>query len=173
MSKKIIDIYVKLLEEGTPTIRPTKAISLGEGQYELLAIEGYDPEDEIWELLPGTIVNTNKTETDDGEQILIAIPLLISKQELLSKHPNANIVDVYVVTGHSKRKKIEAINLNNNLYKLLPTDNYNPTKEYWEFSPGAVVRVVKEIIEGQETLLAFDQIREDRMNEDYALRVNI
>ncbi len=51
-----VKIYVVLLEEGTDTIRGTQAIPLGSGLYKLLPTPDYDPEDEVWEFLPGTVV---------------------------------------------------------------------------------------------------------------------
>jgi hypothetical protein len=34
-----------------------------------------------------------------------------------------------------------ALVLENGLLKLLPTENYDPDDEHWEFSPGSAVRV--------------------------------
>lgn len=49
-------IYIKLLEEGAIAYRPTQAEEVEPGLYKVLPTENYDPEDEIWEFLPGTIV---------------------------------------------------------------------------------------------------------------------
>lgn len=67
-----IEIYVTLLEEGTDTIRATEALDLGNGLYKLLPTENYDPEDEMWEFLPGTIVKIKKAKAFHGEDILLA-----------------------------------------------------------------------------------------------------
>lgn len=61
--EKKIKVYVTLLEEGTDTIRATDAIDLGNGLFKLLPTHNYDPEDEIWEFLPGSIVKI-KTHLD-------------------------------------------------------------------------------------------------------------
>lgn len=71
--KKIVRIYVTLFDEGTPTIRGTDAIDLGDGTFKLLPTSNYDPEDETWEFLPGSIVATELIETDDHEKVLLAI----------------------------------------------------------------------------------------------------
>ena len=55
-----VTVYVQLLEEGTDTMRPTQAMPLGGDSYKLLPTPSYDPEDEIWEFLPGSIVRCEK-----------------------------------------------------------------------------------------------------------------
>lgn len=49
-------IYVQLLNEGTTVYRPTQGEEVAEGLYRILPTEGYDPDDETWEFIPGTIV---------------------------------------------------------------------------------------------------------------------
>jgi hypothetical protein len=68
----MVKIYVNLMDEGTPCARPTHALTLRNGLYELLAAEGYDPKIEHWEFQPGTIVR-GKEERRDGEAYLLAI----------------------------------------------------------------------------------------------------
>ncbi len=70
--QKIVEIYVSLLDEGTPTIRGTKAIDLGNDLYRVLPTPFYDPEDEIWEFLPGSIVRCKKAKDHKGHEILLA-----------------------------------------------------------------------------------------------------
>jgi hypothetical protein len=57
-----IEIYVQLLEEGTPTARPTQALDLGNGLYKVLPTPKYNPENEIWEFPPGSVVKCKRTE---------------------------------------------------------------------------------------------------------------
>lgn len=71
--KKTLLIYVRLPEEETPTSRPTQATILDDGLYELLPASDYDPEDEVWEFLPGTVVRAEKTQTANGKEILLAV----------------------------------------------------------------------------------------------------
>jgi hypothetical protein len=59
-------VYVQLLDEGTPTWRPAPAVDLGEGQYRLLPTDNYDPEDEVWEFLPGTVAICEPRQLSDG-----------------------------------------------------------------------------------------------------------
>lgn len=66
------EVYVTLLEEGTDTIRATQAMDLGKGLYKLLPTPWYDPEDEIWEFLPGTIVRIKKSQDFHGNEVLLA-----------------------------------------------------------------------------------------------------
>jgi len=72
MLGNIIHVYVNLLEEGSPTLRGTHAIDLGNGSYELLTAPDYDPQDEIWEFLPGSIVRVEK-KTNYGKEILVVV----------------------------------------------------------------------------------------------------
>ena len=71
MSEQIIEVYVELLEEGTPTILGTEAVDFGNGTAKLLPTENYNPESEIWEFVPGTIVKF-KEVNNGGEKILFA-----------------------------------------------------------------------------------------------------
>lgn len=74
MSKiNTIEIFINLLEEGTPTIRPTKAEVLGNDTFKILPTPNYDPIDEIWEFKPGEIVRLEKTQDDENNAILLAV----------------------------------------------------------------------------------------------------
>ncbi len=66
---KRVTVYVELLEEGSPTIRPTEAIDNGNGLYKLLPTSGYNPEDEKWKFLPETLVRCEKREGFHGEYL--------------------------------------------------------------------------------------------------------
>lgn len=46
---------MQLLEDGGAAVRPTQAVPLGNGIYRILPTPDYDPEDEIWEFLPGPL----------------------------------------------------------------------------------------------------------------------
>ena len=72
MTEHLVEVYIDLLEEGTDTIRPTKAIVLGNGHFKLLPTPKYDPIDEIWEFFPGSIVKVRYAKDDSGEDLLIA-----------------------------------------------------------------------------------------------------
>jgi hypothetical protein len=67
----MVQIYVNLLHEGTPCARPTQALILGNGLFELLPTGGYDPKVEHWEFRPGSIVRGKETR-GDGEPYLLA-----------------------------------------------------------------------------------------------------
>lgn len=167
---KEIEIYVNLLEEGTPTWRPTQAVDLGNGLYKLLPTPDYDPEDEVWEFPPSSVVPARLMRSNKGV-ILLAVRPPVSREGLLKDYPNARLVEIYVhLNGKMDKtiKKTEAIDLGNRLYLLLPTPDYDPNVDVWEFSPGSIVKTVREKKDGGEILLAWDQIREDRQNEHYA-----
>jgi hypothetical protein len=68
-------IYVPLLEEGTPVVRPTQGVPLGNDVYRVLATPNYSPEDEKWEFPPGSIVRC-KFEVRSNEEILVAHELV-------------------------------------------------------------------------------------------------
>ncbi len=70
MSKKVTAVCVELLEEGTDTWKLTIAEDLGHGNYKLIAPEDYDPEDETWQFLPGSIVKCKPKMFSDGEYLV-------------------------------------------------------------------------------------------------------
>ena len=42
--------------------------------------------------------------------------------------------------GTDCSRPTKAINVGNGLFKLLPSENYDPKDENWEFPPGSIVR---------------------------------
>ncbi len=45
--------------------------------------------------------------------------------------------------GTDVTRPTKAMELGNGLFKILPTDDYNPEDEEWEFIPGSTVRCQK------------------------------
>jgi hypothetical protein len=109
-----IMIYVSLLEEGTPTIRPTQAISLGQDRYKLLLTDRYDPYDETWEFLPGSVVRCIHHKSDDGMDIIWAVEKISDPE--ISTDPDIqaiiNLVRKYDVAD------LIAGGANNNVYDI-------------------------------------------------------
>jgi hypothetical protein len=68
----IVEIYVNLLEEGTPCSRPTQAQVLENGLFRLLPTDNYVSDDEHWEFPPGSIVRGREVRRD-GKSTLLAI----------------------------------------------------------------------------------------------------
>lgn len=67
-----VTIYINLPDEGSTTRRPTQAVDLGNGTYEVLSTGDYNPEDEVWQFLPGAIVRCEKRKDGDGEYLYAA-----------------------------------------------------------------------------------------------------
>jgi hypothetical protein len=67
--KKVV-IYVRLLGEGTEVFRPVQALELGNGLFRLEATSDYDPEDEIWEFVPGSDVRGEVRPFDSGQHLV-------------------------------------------------------------------------------------------------------
>jgi hypothetical protein len=65
-----IRIFVRLLGEGTEVTRPTEAINLGNGSFQVLSTPDYDPEDEVWEFPPGSTVRCETRRDPAGEYLL-------------------------------------------------------------------------------------------------------
>ncbi len=65
-----IEIHVQLLNEGSVTYRPTRAIPLKNGLFKVLATPLYNPEDETWEFLPGAVVRLENRRDETGEFLL-------------------------------------------------------------------------------------------------------
>ena len=64
-------VYVPLQGEGTDVCRPTRAVARGGMRFELLATDNYDPEDEVWEFPPGSVVIC-RVEHLEGKTALVA-----------------------------------------------------------------------------------------------------
>ena len=60
-------IYIYLPEEETDVWRPAEAEALGDGRYRVLRPHDYDPEDEVWEFVPGTTVHCALRRMSDGD----------------------------------------------------------------------------------------------------------
>ena len=69
-----IIIYIKLLNEGTVVYRPVYALENGDGKYQILDNNNYNPNDETWEFLPGSIV-TCETKLLEKQHHLVATSL--------------------------------------------------------------------------------------------------
>jgi hypothetical protein len=60
-------------------------------------------------------------------------------------HDDVALVPIYVRLldeGTPCARPTQAERIGSNLFKLLPTHNYDPDDEHWEFPPGSVVRAV-------------------------------
>lgn len=58
--------------------------------------------------------------------------------------------------GTEVLRPTEAEELEGGLLKVLPTPNYDPRNEHWEFGPGTVVRGIVREVEGDAVLVAVD-----------------
>jgi len=56
--------------------------------------------------------------------------------------------------GTECSRPTQALELGNGLFKVLPTSNYDPADEVWEFPPDSIVRSEVRCSEGKEFLLA-------------------
>lgn len=145
MEEKVL-VYVELLDEGTPTLRPASAVPIGDGLYRLLADEDYDPEDEAWDFAPGSPVRLEEEPLHGGGRGLVA------------KHPNPKALRIYVQSGENFAPPLRdtyALPLENGLYEVQATPHYTPS-QLWEFPPGSAVRLqpTKIAFPGWEPLIA-------------------
>jgi hypothetical protein len=67
-----VEIYIRLLDEGTECSRPTQALDLGNGLFKVLATSSYDPADEVWEFPPDSIVRSAIRQSE-GKKVLMAV----------------------------------------------------------------------------------------------------
>jgi hypothetical protein len=71
---------VRLLDESTDVSRPTEALDLGGSLFRLLGgslfrllpTENYNPENEVWEFKPGSVVRLKRVESS-SEAYLLAV----------------------------------------------------------------------------------------------------
>jgi hypothetical protein len=73
-TNKKVEIYVRLLEEGTEVSRPTQALDLGNGLFRLEATVDYDPESEMWEFVPGSEVRGEMRSSESGSYLFAVKP---------------------------------------------------------------------------------------------------
>jgi len=53
----------------------------------------------------------------------------------------------------------QAVPLGNNLFKLLPIENYKKSEEVWEFPPESIVKCEKRNYTGKDFLLAVEEVK--------------
>ena len=70
-STNTVELYVRLLNEGTDVLRPTSGLLLGADAVQVLATPDYDPTVEEWEFPPGTKVKC-VSEVRGGRKLLVA-----------------------------------------------------------------------------------------------------
>lgn len=67
----------------------------------------------------------------------------------------AKIVDVYVkLSKDGAERPAKALSLRQGLYKILPTPDYKPETQKWEFPPGSVVRIEEVTKDGKQSFIA-------------------
>ena len=67
-----VQIYVRLLDEGTEVWRPVNATFEGAAKYRIVS-ENPDPEDERWEFSTGQLVQCQERSFSDGTCGLAAV----------------------------------------------------------------------------------------------------
>lgn len=65
-----VKIYVRLLGEGTEVCRPTEALDLGNGLFEVLPTAHYDTVNERWEFPPRSVVRGKRIEAAQDTYLL-------------------------------------------------------------------------------------------------------
>jgi len=79
-------IYISLVDEGVDVLRPAQGICRGEYEYEVMITEDYDPEDEVWQFVPGDLVRC-EFEWHEGEKLLVAKALAEG-----GEHPSTSLL---------------------------------------------------------------------------------
>lgn len=79
ISGRKVKIYVQLLAEGTKVYRPAQALEEGTQTYRVIGTENYDPEDEQWELPPGSLVH-GEMRTLNGHEVLVAVSASVEQK---------------------------------------------------------------------------------------------
>lgn len=75
----------------------------------------------------------------------------------MSEETASNIETVYVQLldeGTIVFRPTKGIRLEESIYKILPTKNYDPEDERWEFPPESVVKCLVRELDGKESLVA-------------------
>ena len=77
--------------------------------------------------------------------------------ETVSSTSSVTIYVPLVNEGTSVVRPTQGVKLGENLYRVLPTQDYDPSDEKWEFPPGSIVECHPETRSGQEILVAMRQ----------------
>jgi hypothetical protein len=85
-TKKLVEIHVRLLDEGTEVSRPTFALDLGNGLFKIEATTDYDPQLETWEFLPGSVVGSELRWDESGQYRIAVEPILAASEQLPKGH---------------------------------------------------------------------------------------
>lgn len=56
--------------------------------------------------------------------------------------------------GTSVLRPTQALPLGGDLFRVLPTPDYDPDDETWQYPPGAIVRCAHQVNDGDEILVA-------------------
>jgi hypothetical protein len=67
-------IYIRLLDEGTDVLRPTEAEKLANGFFKVMPTPRYNPDDEKWEFIPGSVVR-GVIRNMKGQDVLVAVDI--------------------------------------------------------------------------------------------------
>lgn len=151
MERKLALVFVDLPDEATPTIRPTNAEVLGGNLYRLLPTERYDPENEEWEFLPGTIVVCEMRMTGEGARALIAVKAADAadiEANIGKEVTTGRGLAVLHITAELRwlgcpittmTRVANAVPLGGKLYRLLPKEIDDRPDDVWEYPPGSIV----------------------------------
>jgi len=72
-SKRTVLIHVRLLDEAVEVCRPTQALDLGNGLFQILDTPTGDAAEEVWEFQPGAVVRAENRVDSEGEKYLFAV----------------------------------------------------------------------------------------------------
>lgn len=74
--------------------------------------------------------------------------------EMASSTSNMTIYIPLLNEGTSVVRPTQAVKLGENMYRVLPTQDFDPNDEEWEFPPGSIVECILETRGGREVLVA-------------------
>jgi hypothetical protein len=63
--------------------------------------------------------------------------------------------------GTTVVRPTQGVPLGHDVYRVLPTPDYDPDDEHWQFPPGSIVRCVWEKKDGDEVLVAHEEVTEN------------
>lgn len=73
-------IYIRLIGEGTEVFRPTEAEVLHDDLFKVLPTADYNPDDECWEFVPGSVVRC-VSKHFEGDEVLVAVAVNCEKSK--------------------------------------------------------------------------------------------
>lgn len=70
MASSTEEIQIRLLDEGVDVWRPTRGLRVGPMTFKVMPTPSYNPDDEKWEFVPGSVVVCERRTLSEGPALV-------------------------------------------------------------------------------------------------------